>query len=120
MDVQPAVVEPDPRPTVRGAGAALEVSGWRCADCGLSTVEPSVRCAGCAGSTEPTSLSPNGIIWSWTVTGIGADRGTAFAYVDLDAGPRVLTRLTEHTPHVVGTRVRVLGTTPSGDLEAGV
>jgi uncharacterized OB-fold protein len=119
MDVQPVVVEPDPRVRVADDGDGLRVLGVRCAGCGLATAEPALRCGSCGGDTEPTSLLPNGIVWSWTVVGVGRDRGTAFAYVDLEDGPRVLVRLGDGTPRAVGTPVRVLGTTPGGDLEAG-
>jgi uncharacterized OB-fold protein len=119
MDVRPVVAEPDPRVRVAGDGDDLLLLGVRCAGCGLAAVEPILRCGYCGGDTEPTSLRPNGNVWSWTVVGVGPDRGTAFAYVDLDDGPRVLVRLGEGTPRVVGTRVRVRGTTPDGDLEAG-
>lgn len=118
MDVQPVVVEPDPRVRVTGDGESLRVLGVRCAACGLATVELALRCGACGGDTESTLLHPNGSVWSWTVVGVGADRGVAFAYVDLDDGPRVLARLQDGTPRAVGTRVRVSGTTPGGDLEA--
>jgi hypothetical protein len=119
MDVQPVVVGPDPRTGVTGAGADLAITGWRCTGCGLAVVEPLLRCGDCGADLARNPLRPNGIVWSWTVAGVGPDRGVAFAYVDLDDGPRVLVRLTAGTPRAVGTRVAVLGTTPSGDLEAG-
>lgn len=119
MDVQPVVAGPDPRTRVSSAGTDLAVVGWQCTGCGLATVEPVLRCGDCGARTAPTSLDPGGTVWSWTVAGVGPDRGVAFAYVDLDDGPRLLVRLADGTPRAVGTRVSVRGTTPSGDLEAG-
>lgn len=119
MDVRPAVDEPDPRVRVVGSGEGLSLMGWRCARCGLAVVEPSLRCGDCGAGTARVSLRPNGVVWSWTVAGVGRDRGTAFAYVDLDDGPRVLVRLDGDAPRAVGTRVRVRGVTAGGDLEAG-
>ncbi|MFI7679123.1 Zn-ribbon domain-containing OB-fold protein [Actinophytocola sp. NPDC049390] len=119
MDVQPVVGEPDPRVRVVESAEGLAVVGWRCAGCGLAVVEPSLRCGDCGARVDQVSLRPNGIVWSWTAMGVGPDRGTAFAYVDLDDGPRVLVRLDGDAPRAVGTRVRVRAVTPGGDLEAG-
>jgi hypothetical protein len=104
---------------VTGAGADLAVAGWRCGGCGLATVEPSLRCGECGARTAETTFGARGTVWSWTLAGVGPDRGVAFAYVDLDDGPRLLVRLADGTPRAVGARVSVRGTTPSGDLEAG-
>lgn len=119
MDVQPVVGEPDPRVWVVDSDEGLSVIGWRCAGCGLAVVEPSLRCGDCGGEPVRISLRPNGIVWSWTMVGVGPDRGTAFAYVDLDDGPRVLVRLDGDAARAVGARVRVRGVTSGGDLEAG-
>lgn len=117
MDAQ---VEPDPRVGVTGVGPELTVVGRRCAACGLASVEPVLRCGECGADTTAASFGPRGTVWSWTVAGVGRDRGIRFAYVDLDDGPRLLVRLTDGTSATVGARVRVLGMTPHGDLEAGL
>lgn len=106
--------EPDPRPRLSGSG----IHGWRCVRCGLSDVEPALRCHDCGSARSPVVLATLGTVWSWTVPRIGPDRGVAFAYVDLDDGPRLLARLAGGVSPAVGVRVRISETTAGGDLEA--
>lgn len=110
--------DPDPRPRLAGAGPEVRIHGWRCANCGLSGVEPALRCGECGSARTPTTLAPLGTVWSWTVLRVGRDRGVVFAYVDLDDGPRLLVRLAEGARPAGGARVRIIGTTASGDLKA--
>jgi uncharacterized protein len=114
----------DARPAVIRDEGALVVRGGRCAS-GHVTLMPRERCSDCGGRLEPTQLSPMGTVWSSTVVRIPIpDREPPFglAYVDLDDGGRLLAHVREEpgrdpVPLRVGTRVEVVGTTTSGDVE---
>jgi uncharacterized OB-fold protein len=111
--------EPDPRPRVERTGDGLRVTGWRCAGCATTRTEPMLRCGLCGEPTRPVPLDPTGTLWSWTTPRVGPDDGVPVGYLDLDAGGRLLVRITGG-PVAVGARATVTGETACGDLIAEV
>ena len=111
----------DPRP--RFLTASGRVVGRRCAACGHVTVHPRVRCPECGDRLESTSFGPVGQVWSSTVVRIPIpEREPPFAlvYVDLDDGPRLLAHVQRDGEAIappIGSRVRVVGMTNTGDIE---
>lgn len=74
-------------------------------------------CPRCGGATAPAEFGPGGTVWSATVVRVAVAGHTppyALAYVDLDAGPRVLAHVAgpAGTAPPIGSRVRLV---PSGD-----
>jgi uncharacterized protein len=114
----------DPRPEVVDVDGNLAVRGGRCTE-GHVSVMPRQRCSHCGQRLEPTQLSPIGTVWSSTVVRIAIpSREPPFglAYVDLDDGGRLVAHVRQEAgadlaPLLVGTRVEVVGTTTSGDVE---
>lgn len=108
----------DPRPTLDEAG---NVRGVRCTGCSYVTVQPNHRCPVCAQVLAPALFAPLGVVWASTVVRIpipGREPPFGLAYVDLDAGPRVLAQVRgAPEPVEVGSRVTVVGVTSAGDLE---
>jgi uncharacterized protein len=114
---------PDPRPTVVEHDGAHAIEGWRCTECSHPTLWSPPRCPVCGGHPEATTFGRGGAVWSSTVVRVAVPGRTppyGLAYVDLDDGPRVLAHVdagvdaTERlTP---GTRVRLTGATPDGDV----
>lgn len=97
------------------------MAGRSCPACGLHTVSATPRCPSCRGDLVESLFGPEGTVWSSTVVRVpipGRTPPTVMAYVDLDDGPRVLCHVAAATDRVpIGRRVRVVGTTASGDLE---
>jgi hypothetical protein len=111
----------DPRPTI-DTGAEPVVVGSRCASCGYPLAVPRPICPVCTGDLAPARFGPGGTVFAATVIRIpvGDLRPPyALAYIDLDAGPRILARVSEGGGDVaapaVGTRVVLRGTSPLGD-----
>ena len=83
----------------------------------------SPRCPLCGGRPEAATFGPAGSVWSSTVVRVAVPGRTppyGLAYVDLEDGPRVLAHVDPGadaaerlTP---GTRVRLSGATPDGDV----
>lgn len=125
--VRPAPTLPDPRPRLVEADGAWLLAGLRCTDCGYRMGLARPRCPVCAGPTEPARFGPEGAVWASAVQRIalpGLDAPTVFAYLDLDDGPRCLVRCDASAdperPPAPGDRLRLTGTSASGDLLAGV
>lgn len=114
-----ATLSYDPRPQVAEREGVWRVSSWRCVACGHALVVRRPRCPACRGALEPTDLGPGGTVWSSTVIRFRLPHREppyVLAYVDLDGGGRVLAHVSAaDAPVVVGTRVRVAGTTVEGD-----
>ena len=112
--------EPDPRPTVTtGPDGNGLVDGRRCRTCGEVTAFTWPVCPACGGDVEPASFGPFGTVWSATVVRIPVPERTppyGLAYVDLDDGPRVLAHVDHARGAPIGGRVRLLPSTPDGDL----
>ncbi|WP_214109121.1 Zn-ribbon domain-containing OB-fold protein [Acrocarpospora catenulata] len=91
------------------------VAGSRCASCSYPAAPACPRCPACGGPSSETVFSPRGTVWASTLLHIGvAGRQPpfAFAYVDLDDGPRVLAPLEEARVADVGAPVVLI---PSAD-----
>lgn len=113
--------QPDPRPLLVRADVAVELLGATCPSCSYVVAGESPRCPACGTRTEPARFAGNGRVWSATTVHVsvqGRQIPYTLAYVDLDDGPRVLVHLPSRPP--VGARVRLVGTTASGDLQAAV
>ena len=113
----------DPRPAVVEDGGRHLIAGARCVACGHALARAVPRCSRCRGPVEPKRFGPDGVIWATTVVHIPAEPGGeapyALAYVDLDAGPRVLLRLeTGGARATIGDRVRLAPPTTSGSAAA--
>ena len=112
---------PDPRPAIVEDGGRHLLAGGRCTACGHALLRAVPRCSRCRGTVEPARYGPEGRIWATTVVHIGDDAPYALAYVDLDAGPRVLLRLrTGGAPAAIGDRVRLAAPTASGSATGEV
>ena len=109
----------DPRPVVSVADEALVVGG-RCTRCAYPMPEYGDRCPECRGPVEEARFGPGGTVFSSTTVHVGLPGREApytLAYVDLDAGPRILTHVASDgaAESLTGQRVRVVGTTDEGD-----
>lgn len=110
----------DPRPVVVQEGGRHLVAGARCVACGHALARATPRCTRCRGPLQAERFGPEGVIWAATVVHIAAEPGGevpyALAYVDLDAGPRLLVRLgTGGRRPAIGDRVRLTAPTPDGN-----
>lgn len=80
----------DPRPRFTETGLA----GSRCPACGLVAVPAVARCHACWLPADPIDdIEPTGTVWSSTIVHLPVGPYEApfgLAYVDLDAGARVL------------------------------
>ncbi|WP_293773062.1 OB-fold domain-containing protein [Sporichthya sp.] len=97
------------------------MAGLRCAACGEVAAFAWPRCPNCAGEVTPAEFGPEGTVWSATVVRIpipGRTPPYALVYVDLDDGPRVLAHGDEAPS--IGGRVRLLESSPDGDLRVEV
>jgi len=95
------------------------VPGVRCAVCGYVAALVRPRCPACRGRVEPAEFGPAGTVWSATVVHVslpGRKAPYALAYVDLDAGPRVLAQPAGNTPLRVGQRVRIVNVTAEDEI----
>lgn len=112
------VLPADPRPVVREHDEHQRLDGGRCQACGHAVALRLPRCPRCAGDVAPAWFGPDGSIWALTVVHVPARAGDAvpytLAYVDLDAGPRLLAHV-EGDGARVGARVRLVATTAAGD-----
>lgn len=106
----------DPRPELRGN----TVVGSRCRACRYPSAPPAPWCPVCqCRESDVAEFGPGGTVWSSTLVHIPVGRWTppyALAYIDLDAGPRVIAHLQSPEALRVGTRVRVIGGDEGGDL----
>lgn len=108
----------DPRPVLAADGALV---GSRCGACGTASAPAVPRCPACGRATEATTFPARGRVWSSTVVraATGPDEVVPYvvSYVDVEDGPRVLTRMEgdEALPLDAGV---VLRSTPAGDLAA--
>jgi uncharacterized protein len=121
-DVAPAPAA-DPRPVVVEEQGRHLLAGGRCLPGGHALGRPLPRCPRCRGEVAPARFGPDGAVWAVTVVHVPAQEGDevpyTLAYVDLDAGPRLLVRLDESlAPARVGARVRLTASSPAGDPAA--
>lgn len=110
----------DPRPRVVEERGVARLRGSRCTTCGHVLAFHAPRCPACRGPLEEASFGPDGRVWSATVVRVavpGREPPYGLAYVDLDAGPRVLAHYEPPGDRSlrVGARVRLRGCTPQGD-----
>jgi len=110
----------DPRPEVVEEGGLARLCGSRCTACGHVLAFRAPRCPVCRGALEEARFGPEGKVWSATVVRVpvpGREPPYGLAYVDLDAGPRVLAHYAPPGDRAlrVGARVRLRGSTPQGD-----
>jgi hypothetical protein len=115
----------DPRPVVVEEDGRHLLAGGHCLVSGHALVRPVPRCPRCRGEVAPARFGPDGVVWAVTVVHVPAHEGDAvpytLAYVDLDAGPRLLVRLDESlAPARVGARVRLTASSAAGDPAAEV
>lgn len=115
-----AHVPGDPRPRIVEDSGRWMVAGARCVACGHALVRPVPRCIRCRGRVEPERFRSEGRIWATTVVHVAAEPGGEapyrLAYVDLDAGPRVLLRLEPaDVPAAIGDRVRLTAPSAAGN-----
>jgi len=115
----------DPRPMVVEEDGRHLLAGGRCRPNGHVLNRPVPRCPRCRGEVAPARFGPDGAVWAVTVVHVPAREGDdvpyTLAYLDLDAGPRLLVRLDESlAPAHVGARVRLTASTPAGDPAAEV
>jgi len=122
----PHPITVDPRPQVTtGPDGLPRVLVMRCRACGEVAAYRWPRCPACRGAVEPAEFGPDGTVWSATVVRIPVSGRTppyALAYVDLDAGPRVLAHVLPAggPAPVIGSRVRLAEATPTGDVQVEV
>ena len=112
----------DPRPDLaRGTDGSYRLAGSRCAACGYPMAVAPPRCPACGGGPmAPAEFGPGATVFSSTVLEIptpGRKPPYALAYVDVDAGPRVLVHLFGELsePLAPGRRVELCGFTDHGD-----
>jgi uncharacterized OB-fold protein len=122
----PRTVRPDPRPVVTPCGPDVAVAGGRCTACAYPTPERLERCPECGGPVEPASFGPSATVFACTTVHIGPsdlEPPYRLAYVDFEAGPRLLVHVVDDGDPMPspGQRVRLVGTTERGDpLVTGV
>lgn len=113
----------DPRPLVVADGPDHLLAGVRCEACGHPCALRLARCVRCRGEVAPARFGPGGTVWAVTVVHVAGRPGDAvpytLAYVDLDDGPRVLTRINGDGAQV-GARVTLTAATGDGDPAAEV
>ncbi len=86
------------------AGPPAHLLGSACDSCGLLSFPRVERCGYCGEvDSRPVNLPATGRLWAWTAvtTAPPGYRGAVpfgFGVVELDAGPRVVGRLTEPDP----------------------
>jgi uncharacterized OB-fold protein len=112
-------VPPDPRPVVSTAGGAVVVGG-RCVQCAYPLPDFIERCPECRGPVEEAAFGPGGTVFSATTVHVSLPGRAApylLAYVDLDAGPRILVHVDSgpDTTAAPGDRVALVGRTSEGD-----
>jgi uncharacterized OB-fold protein len=114
---------PDSRPRAAlEPDGSVRVQGWRCTSCGHPLALAAPWCPRCRSTLEPAAFGPKGVVWASTVLRVplpGREPPYALAYVDLDAGPRVLGHLAgSGEPHRLkaGTTVALAAPSPEGDL----
>ncbi len=110
----------DPRPRLVASAAGMLVAGVRCTACAHPVAFVRPRCPDCRAAVVPATFGPEGTVWSATVVRIpvpGRRPPFALAYVDLDAGPRVLATAPGEHALPMGTRVRL---TDPGSGDVGV
>ena len=122
--VTPAPVA-DPRPVVVEEEGRHLLAGGRCLPKGHALARPLPRCPRCRGEVVAARFGPDGAVWAVTVVHVPAREGDevpyTLAFVDLDAGPRLLARLDETlAPARVGARVRLTSSSAAGDPVAEV
>ncbi len=110
----------DPRPRVVEESGVARLLGSRCTACGHVLAFQAPRCPLCRGPLAEARFGPDGSVWSATVVRVavpGREPPYGLAYVDLDAGPRVLAHYRPAGDRAlrVGARVRLRGCTPQGD-----
>ncbi|MGV0834398.1 Zn-ribbon domain-containing OB-fold protein [Mycolicibacterium thermoresistibile] len=124
MAAESVTERPDPRAQVQISDAGPVIVGVRCRACRYPAAGPAPRCPVCHSAVEDATFVAAGTVWSSTVVRVpvpGREPPVGLAYVDLDDGPRILVHLTGRAnPVPVGSRVRVCGHTPSGDVQAEV
>jgi len=115
-----AAAAPDSRPAVRTApDGGLRLLGVRCERCGHVVAGARPRCPVCAGTVSDAEFGPEGTVWAATVVRVPVPGRTppyGLAYVDLDAGPRILAHAPGDAALAVGARVRLAPKTSAGDL----
>jgi uncharacterized protein len=83
------------------------------------------RCPVCGGArVEPDRFGPGGVVFSSTVLRVPVASRPApvvFTYIDVDDGPRVLTKVADATAALTpGQRVRFRGPDEFGDVSVEV
>ncbi len=113
----------DPRPVVADRDGSAAIVGVRCTQCGYPVAFARPACPVCAGEVTEQHFGPEGVVFASTVVRIPVGERTppyGLAYVDLDAGPRVLAATAgdadgDTTSIPVGARVRLVGLGAAGD-----
>jgi len=107
----------DSRPVLTDAG----VLGSRCTECRYPAAQQGLPwCPVCYSPVEPATFGLSGSAWSSTVVAIPVGKRRppfGLAYLDLDAGPRVLVHLDEPVLLALGERLEICGV-DDGDLIA--
>lgn len=85
-----------------------ELLGKRCVDCGKFHWYPRCVCPFCGGSTEWQPMSGHGRLYAFSTLRRASPSYTV-AHVELEEGPRMLTRLLDADPQTlkIGMPVRV-------------
>jgi len=99
----------DPRPQV-DAHEGVFLVGVRCNSCDHPMATPRPMCAACGGEVVEARFGPEGTVYSSTVVRIAVGNRTppySLAYVDLDAGPRILAHLAGPRDEVAPVASRV-------------
>ena len=119
-NTRPTPDVPDPRAHAIGTGDDARFRGWECQSCGHALALVGPWCPKCRGPIVEKAYGPGGVVWSATVFRVPLPGKTPpwnLAWVDVDAGPRVLAHVAGETERLaVGQRVRVIGETESGDV----
>jgi len=111
MTVDRKLQGPGPEAAYRAKLASGSFEVQRCGDCGLAGFFPRVTCKHCGSPALAwTKPSGKGIVYSTTIVRRKAEDGGDYnvAVVELEEGPRMMTRIEELAPDQVriGQRVR--------------
>ena len=98
----------DPRPCLIGG----RIAGSTCTACGHNAARRHPRCERCLGNTIATDFGPTGVVWSSATVHLRIGELTppfVLAYIDVDAGPRVLAQVVGGNEIPAGGLVRFTG-----------
>jgi hypothetical protein len=110
----------DVRPRVVRRDDAWVLAGFTCQECGYRLAVAAPWCPVCHGALEDAEFGPGGTVWGSTILRVpvgGFDPPRGLAYVDLDAGPRLICQIAEMSEVAlpVGSRVALTGPSPEGN-----